>query len=130
MVGQGKFHIDNDPFGQSQSKIIAVSGNVEYISCILIECVCRKMHQQMLGGNTVPSPWWNLPSINVWCLHKIGFQMPWQRKWREGVTILELGKQFRQLFAVSIFHDDISLPYVRFCYALWVFSYSIFPYTH
>ena len=32
-----------------------------------------------------------------------------------------LGKQFRQLFAVLIFHDDISLPYVRFCYTLWFF---------
>ena len=29
VVGQGKFDIDNAPFGQSQSKIIAVSGNVD-----------------------------------------------------------------------------------------------------
>ena len=87
-----------------------------------IDRMCLQQNaSQMLRGNTVPSPCGNLPSINVWCLHKIGFQMPWWRKWREGRTVLELGKQFRQLFAVLIFRDDISLPYVRFCYALWVF---------
>ena len=58
------------PFGQSQSKIIAVSGNVDqskpdshfnsqidlYISCILIECVCTKMRQKCIGGTQYPAP--------------------------------------------------------------------------
>ena len=58
------------PLGQSQSKIIAVSGNVDqskpdshfnsqidpYISCILIECVCSKMQHKCLGGTQYPAP--------------------------------------------------------------------------
>ena len=59
------------PFGQSQSKIIAVSGNVDQskpdshfnsqidpynISCILIECVCSKMRHKCLGGTQYPAP--------------------------------------------------------------------------
>ena len=58
------------PLGQSQSKIIAVSGNVDqskpdshfnsqidpYISCILMECVCSKMQHKCLGGTQYPAP--------------------------------------------------------------------------
>ena len=69
MVGQGKFRIEMHPFGQSHSKIIAVSGNVDqskpdshfnsqidsYISCILIECVCSKMRHKCLGGTQYPA---------------------------------------------------------------------------
>ena len=58
------------PFGQSQSKIIAVSGNVDqskpdsqfnsqidpYIPCILIGCVCNKMRHKCLGGTQYPAP--------------------------------------------------------------------------
>ena len=54
------------PFGQSQSKIIVVSGNVDqskpdshfnsqidpYISCIFIECVCSKMQHKCLGEHS------------------------------------------------------------------------------
>ena len=49
-------------------------------------------------GEHSTQPLGELPtSINVWCPHKIGFQMPWRRKCRDGWTILELGKQFRHL---------------------------------
>ena len=58
------------PFCQSQSKIIAASGNVDqskpyshfdsqidpYISCILIECVCSKMRHKCSGGKQYPAP--------------------------------------------------------------------------
>ena len=63
---------------------------------------------QMFKGNTVSSPGGNLPSVNVCCPHKIGFQMPCRKKWREENN-LDI-----ELFAVLIFHDDISLPYARF----------------
>ena len=68
--GKGNFILTMHPFGQSQSTIIAVSGNVDqskpdphfnsqidsYISCILIECVCSKMHHKCLGGTQYPAP--------------------------------------------------------------------------
>ena len=55
--GKENFILTMHPFGQRQSKIIAVSGNVDqskpdshfnslidsYVSCVLIECVCSKM---------------------------------------------------------------------------------------
>ena len=63
VVGSGKENLIltmHRPFGQSQSRIIAVSGNVDqskpvshfnsqidpYILCILIECVCSKMQHK------------------------------------------------------------------------------------
>ena len=68
--GKGNLMLTMHPFGQSQSKIIAVSGNVDqskpeshfnsqidpYISCILIECVCSKMRYKCLGGTQYPAP--------------------------------------------------------------------------
>ena len=68
--GKKNFILTMHPFGQSQSKIIAVSGNVDqskpdshfnsqihsYILCTLIECVCSKMHHKCLGGTQYPAP--------------------------------------------------------------------------
>ena len=68
--GKENFILTMHPLGQSQSKIIAVSGNVDqskpdsdfnsqidlYISCILIECVCSKMQHKCLGGTQYPAP--------------------------------------------------------------------------
>ena len=82
------------PFGQRQSKITAASGNVDqskpeshfdsqidpYISCILIHSTSNTNAK---GGTQYPTPGENLPSTNVWRPPKIGFQMPWWRKWRE-----------------------------------------------
>ena len=66
----GKENLTMHPFSQSQSKIIAVSGNIDqskpdshfnsqidpYISCILIECVCSKMRHKCLGGTQSRAP--------------------------------------------------------------------------
>ena len=68
--GKENLILTTHPFGQSQSKIIAVSGNIDqskpdshfnsqidpYISCMLIECVCSKMLQKCLGGTQSPAP--------------------------------------------------------------------------
>ena len=68
--GKENFILTMHPFGQRQSKIIAVSGNVDqskpdshfnsqidsYVSCVLIECVCSKMHHKCLGGTQYPAP--------------------------------------------------------------------------
>ena len=68
--GKENFILTMHPFGQSQSKIIAVSGNVDqskpdshfnsqidsYISFILIE----QNASRMLRRNIVPSPWGEL----------------------------------------------------------------------
>ena len=67
--GKENFILTMHPFGQSQSKIIAVSGNVDqskpdshfnsqidsYISCILIECACSKIHHKCFGGTQYPA---------------------------------------------------------------------------
>ena len=68
--GKENFILTMHPFGQSQLKIIAFSGNVDqskpdsnfnsqidpYISCILIECVCSKMRHKCLGATQYPAP--------------------------------------------------------------------------
>ena len=70
MVGQGKFHIDNAPLWPKPVKNNCSGGNVDqskpdshfnsqiysYFSCILIECVCSKMHHKCLGGTQHPAP--------------------------------------------------------------------------
>ena len=42
-----------------------------------IDGMCSQQNAtQMLRGNTLPIPWGNLPSRNVWHLQKIGLQIP------------------------------------------------------
>ena len=96
--GKENFILTMHPFGQSHSKIIAVSGNVDqskpdshfnsqidpYISCILMECVCSKMQHKCLEGTQYPAPERTYTKYKCLLPHKIGFQMPWRRKWREG----------------------------------------------
>ena len=93
--GQGKCDLDKGALRPKPVKdITAFSGNVDqskldsqiglYILCILIKYITAEGNTNAKERTQYSTPGRHLPSTNVWHPHKIGLQIPWWRKWREG----------------------------------------------